>query len=79
MNKTFAITTIVLVAVIMGMSSVVPVYAAHFNCPGPWIEITNEGAVGLGADPPPDKNGNGWVCWKMVGGDKIKFKDDIKA
>ena len=71
MNKTIAITTITLVAVIMGMSAIAPAMAFQAEpdqtrplraiCP-PDFEITTVGEAG----DPADRNGNGIVCVKEL-------------
>ena len=77
MNKTLAITTIALVAVVMGMSAVVPAMAAvKGTCDGPLaraIMVQFRGAdirlvevdIGSGVD----RNENGFICEVTLSGE----------
>jgi len=83
MNKTLAITAIVLVAVVMGLSTIAPALQQAFahdvrgavtpgfgQCPRSFSEETIEPA-----GTHPDHNFNGTICFKNVGQTRVIIDD----
>jgi len=75
-----ALSAVVVMSIsVMLVVSVLPVGAATGSCNGPWTSISIADAI---ADPDmenpvsTDRNGNGYVCWKMKGNGEYQFKDD---
>ncbi len=86
-NKFLAISAIVLVAVIMGMSAVTPmIMFAYAEKPGdscPPKFFTREPAAGFPEREAKDLNGNGWVCITLPGrngqGPEVIIDDSIPS
>ncbi|MCJ8306904.1 MAG: hypothetical protein HRU07_07655 [Nitrosopumilus sp.] len=70
MNKTLAITTIVMIAVVMGMSAIVPAMAdrpvVRLGCPQVFELVETSRAHDLRAAIAADDNLDGLVCEKLI-------------
>ena len=68
MNRTLAISAITFVAIIMGMSAVVPsimfAYAIHEGCPDAFFDLV---VADNAAREAQDRNDNGFVCETLPG------------
>ena len=75
-----ALSAVVVMSIsVMLVFSVLPVGADTGSCNGPWTSISVIDAIANTDMENPasyDRNGNGYVCWKMKGTGEYHFKDD---